>query len=89
MSDNDDKLNAKARQSHSAIEDAARQHVADLEVRGVVTGWCIAISISAVEDGEEFDMMYSTHSDGLSKWAQVGLLTMSLDGAKRDGYIDD
>lgn len=87
MTDSEDKVEAR-KKSHSAIEDAIRQHLADLEIPGILTGWTVSTSISAMEDGEEMDMMYSTQSDGLSKWALVGLLTMSLDGAKRDGYID-
>lgn len=76
------------KQSHDAIEDAVRQHITDLEIEGVVTGWVIAISIAAMDDGDEFDMMYSTHSAGLSKWAEIGLLSVTLDGAKRDGYVE-
>lgn len=89
MADDEEAAIDARKKSHDAIDDAIRQHLSDLDIPGICTGWVVVTSISAMEEEDEFDMMYSTQSDGLTKWAQVGLLTMSLDGAKRDGYMVD
>jgi hypothetical protein len=68
--------------SHAAIEDAIREHMQALEINGILTGWVLGASITHFDEGEEYDGLYSTTSDSLSKWANIGITTMLLDGAK-------
>lgn len=68
--------------SHAAIEDAIRHHMNALEINGILTGWVLGASITHFDEGEEYDGLYSTTSDSLSKWANIGITTMMLDSAK-------
>lgn len=75
--------------SHDAIDKAICEHIAELEIDGLVTGWTVVASIASVEGDHELDGLYSSQSNGLSKWALVGLLTVALESAKTEGlYLD-
>lgn len=76
-----------AKKSHDDIDAAICQHVSDLGIDGIVTGWNIVASIASIDGETEFDGMYSSQSNGLSKWSLIGLLRMALKGAEEDGYI--
>jgi hypothetical protein len=86
----DDKDNEKAilKATHSAIDDAVRSHIESVGVDGIVTGWTLTASVASVDDGEEYDGMYTTTSDGLTKWSHVGLLSVALKNAHSDGFLD-
>lgn len=79
----------KAKQSHDEIENAICQHIADIGIEGIVTGWTISASIAMMEGESEFDGMYTTQSNAMSKWQLIGLLVMALRGAQEDGYVID
>lgn len=86
MSDeNDDMKRLKA--SHAAIEDAVREHITELEIDGVLTGWSVVVSIASMQEDEEYDALYRTQSDGLSKWAHIGMLTSALESEKNQGLF--
>jgi hypothetical protein len=78
-----------AKASHDAIDKAICQHISDLGIEGLTTGWTIVASIASVEGDHELDGMYSSQSNGLSKWALVGLLTVALESAKTEGLYAD
>lgn len=84
----EEKLKA-VKKSHNEIDNAISQHVADLGIEGFVTGWTLTASIASVDSDVEYDGLYSTQSDGLNKWHQIGLLNMALKGATEEGYIRD
>lgn len=75
--------------SHGAIEEALQGHMNELEIDGVLTNWVIVAAITAFEDGDELDCLYTTQSDGISKWTHIGMLTSALDSTKRDGVYGE
>lgn len=78
------------KRGHAAIEDAIRDHLRLLEVEGILTGWVVGASITHFDEGDEYDGLYSTTSESLSKWANIGIVTMMLDAAKDpSGAIDE
>lgn len=75
------------KESHNLLDDAVRGHVAAVGVEGLVTGWVLVAAVAEYTETDELDGMWSSTSDGLSKWVHVGLLDMALHNAKRDGFI--
>lgn len=75
--------------THNQIETAIGEHMAALELPGFLTGWIVTATITSLEEGEEFDGLYQTHSDGLTKWSHIGMLVSALDSAKEGGYSDE
>lgn len=80
MTDSDDDKTLKL--THDGIEDAIRSHLTALEIDGFVTGWTLGVAITHFEEGEEYDGIFATTSNSLSKWTNIGLTTMMLDSAK-------
>lgn len=78
----------KLKASHAAIEDAIQGHLNELEIDGLMTGWTVTVSLAHLDGDDEFDALYNTQSDGLSKWAHIGMLTSSLDSVKEYGLQD-
>jgi hypothetical protein len=89
--ENDDEIEAElsktAKKSHAAIDDAIRQHMTDLGITGVGTGWVLLVSITDFDETGEVDGIFDTHSDGLSKWAKTGLLSFALSQQNSEGYF--
>lgn len=75
---------AALKASHGKIDDAIRDHISELGVEGLVTGWFLGASVTTFDEGEEYDGLYATQSEGLSKWTLIGLATKVLDSAKGD-----
>lgn len=75
--------------THGKIEDAIQEHVTALQIDGVLTGWSVVVSLASVQEDDEFDALYRTQSDGLSKWAHIGMLTSALESEKTQGVFSD
>lgn len=80
-------LSKRVKASYEAIDDAIRAHLVANEITGISTGWVLLIAISDIdEDGDDLDGLFDLHSDGLTKWAKVGLLSVALDQQRVDGF---
>jgi hypothetical protein len=88
MAEESDELKA-LKASHGKIEEAIQGHLSELGIDGLLTGWVLAVAVTSFDGDDDFDGLYSTQSDGLSKWTQIGMLVSALDSAKIDGLRDD
>lgn len=84
MSTEDDELR-RLKASHTAIEDALQAHLNELEIEGLLTGWVLVASLTHLGGDEDYDALYSSQSDGLSKWSHIGMLMSSLETIKDYG----
>lgn len=76
--------------SHGKIDDAIREHITELGIEGLVTGWFLGAAVTTFDGEDDYDGLYATQSDGLSKWTLIGLATMVLQAAKGEGdRVDD
>lgn len=80
-------LTKAAKDSHAAVEDAIRQHLTDCGVSGIATGWYLVAAVTDFAEGTELDGLYTTNSDGLSKWSRVGLLSVALKQEMEEDYL--
>jgi hypothetical protein len=87
MSDHEDDLVKAAKESHAAIDDAVREHLGNVGITGIGTGWILVVAVTDFDDGDELDGMLSTNSDGLSKWSKIGLLSTALHQEQIEGYL--
>lgn len=89
--ENDDEveaaLTAAAKESHAAIDDAVRAHLKDVGVSGITTGWVLITSVTDFTEEAELDGLYMTASDGLNKWAKIGLMTVALGQETDEEYF--
>lgn len=88
MNFEDDELK-KIKASHRGVEDAIQLHLNDLGIHGLVTGWTLSIALASNDEaGDEIDSLYTTQSEGLSRWSHIGMLISSLDSIKDYGEQD-
>lgn len=87
MSVEDSETFKEIRASHDLIDTAIREHVEKIGIEGIITGWVLTAAITSFdEDAEELDGLYSTQSNGLSKWPMIGMLRIALKSAEEEGF---
>lgn len=85
--DREESIIKAARESRNVLDEAVRQHMKDVDVTGLITGWVLIAAVTDFTDeGTETDGMFATNSDGLTKWSRVGLLSVALAQETNEEY---